>query len=75
MTTASDSRLHRYLHAAIAGVRAWHGPLVAFDNQDREPPHTRSRTLLDLGVLAACGITLVALTHTIAQWRVVATHY
>ncbi|MDQ2783401.1 MAG: glycosyltransferase 87 family protein [Chloroflexota bacterium] len=73
MTTASDARLHRYLHATIAGVRAWHGPLVAFDH--REPPHTTRRTLLDLGVLAACGIALVALTHTIAQWRVVATHY
>lgn len=75
MTTASDARLHRNLHAAIAGVRAWHGPLVAFDNWDREPPHTTRRTLLDLGVLAFFGIALVALTHTIAQWRVVATHY
>ncbi|MGI8688332.1 MAG: glycosyltransferase 87 family protein [Thermomicrobiales bacterium] len=73
MTTASDARLHRYLHAAIAGVRARHEPLVAFDH--REPPHTTRRTLLDLGVLASCGIALVALTHTIAQWRVVATHY
>jgi alpha-1,6-mannosyltransferase len=33
------------------------------------------RTLLDLGVLAICGIALVVLTHTIAQWRVVALHY
>jgi alpha-1,6-mannosyltransferase len=33
------------------------------------------RTLLDLGVLAACGVALIALTHTIAQWRVVAIHY
>ena len=75
MTTAPDTRLHRYLHAAIAGVRAWHGPLVAFDNRHREPPHSTRRTLLDLGVLAFFGIALVALTHTIAQWRVVATHY
>jgi len=75
VTIASDSRLYRYLHAAIAGVRARHEPLVAFDDRGPASPQTRSRTLLDLGVLACCGIVLVALTHTIAQWRVVATHY
>ncbi len=73
MTTASDSRFHRSVHAAIAGIRAWHGSLVAFDN--RESPLTTRRTLFDLGVLASCGIALIALTYTIAQWRVVATHY
>ena len=33
------------------------------------------RTLLDLGVLAACGVALIACTHVIARWRVVAVHY
>ncbi len=46
---------------------------MAFDR--REPPRTRGRTLLDLGVLAACGIALIAGGHAIAGWRVVATHY
>ena len=46
---------------------------MAFDR--REPPHARSRTLLDLGVPALCGIALIAGGHAIAGWRVVATHY
>jgi hypothetical protein len=71
--SALETRGRHRLSTAIAWVRAWYGRLAALDN--REPPHTTRRTLLDLGVLAACGIALVVLTHTIAQWRVVATHY
>ena len=39
------------------------------------PPRTTRRTLLDLGVLALCGVVLIALAYPISRWRVVATHY
>ncbi|MGI8855317.1 MAG: glycosyltransferase 87 family protein [Thermomicrobiales bacterium] len=69
----SDPRRFHHLRTPLIAARRWHGRLVAFDRRDA--PHTTGRTLLDLGVLAACGIALIALTGVIARWRVVAAHY
>lgn len=67
------SSRHRRLRAPLIAARRWRRRLAAFDR--REPPRTRGRTLLDLGVPTACGIALIVGGHAIGGWRVVATHY
>ncbi len=69
----SDPRRFHRLRTPLIAARRWHGRLIAFDC--RGAPYTTGRVLLDLGVLASCGIALIALTRAIARWRVVAAHY
>ncbi len=67
------SRVPRALCRTVAPLRVGYASLAALDRQG--PTRTKGGVLLDLGVLAICGVTLVISTSAIARWRIVAAHY
>lgn len=76
-TTGMDSSANRDTDhfgdvPGVATLREWSARLAALDSA---VGRARGRGVFDLGVLAACGGVLVAISFAIARWRVVADHY